>query len=350
MLNFVVKCIIKWKEKQIIFNMSNRTVAMVTGANGFVGSHLVDLLIDKNYTVRCITRKSSSLKWLEGKDVEIYDCGLSDKEGLRKAFNGAEYVYHVAGVVKSKTPEGYFKGNVDTTQTLLDVSLEFKSAIKKFLIVSSQTAVGPSLNGKPVDESSVCNPITTYGKSKLAEEQLAISYMDKLPITICRAPAIYGERDTEIFIFFQTFNKGLMTTIGFDEKKLSLLHVKDLVNGFYLAAIPEQANGQVYFISSEKYYTWEEVGKYTAEVLNKKPIRIKIPHTAVYSIAAVAQFFAMFSSKPATLNIEKARDITQHSWTCDTSKAVKELGYKQNISIEEGIRRTCNWYKEMKWI
>ncbi len=330
--------------------MENKKIAVVTGANGFVGSHLVDLLLSKNFSVRCITRKSSNLRWLDGKSIENYDCGLSDKEGLRKVFDGAEYIFHVAGVVKSKTPEGYYQGNVETTRVLLDIALEFKSSIKKFLIVSSQTAVGPSPNGKTVDETSECKPITTYGKSKLAEEDLAKSYMDKLPLTICRAPAIYGERDTEIFIFFQTFNKGLMTTIGFDEKKLSLLHVVDLVNGFYLAAISEKSAGQTYFISSEKFYTWDEVGKITAKVLNKKPLKIKVPHSIVYTLAAIAQFFAMFSSKPATLNIEKARDITQHSWTCDTTKAIKELGYRQNISIEEGIKRTCDWYKEMKWI
>jgi nucleoside-diphosphate-sugar epimerase len=85
-------------------------------------------------------------------------------------------------------------------------------------------------------------------------------------------------------------------------------------------------------------------------VLNKKPVKVKVPHSIVYSIATMAQFFAMFGSKPATLNIEKAKDITRRFWTCDTSKAVKELGYRQNISIEEGIKRTCDWYKEMKWI
>ncbi len=330
--------------------MENKKIAVVTGANGFVGSHLVDLLISKNFCVRCITRKSSKLRWLEGKNVEIYDCGLTNRTELRKIFSGAEYFYHVAGVVKSKTPEGYFQGNVETTKVLLDSALEFKSTLKKFLIVSSQTAVGPSLNGIPVDETTVCRPITTYGRSKLAEEELAKSYMDRLPVTICRAPAIFGERDTEIFIFFQTFSKGLMTTIGFDEKKLSILHVADLVKGFYLAAASDNSSGQTYFISSEKYYTWDEVGKITAEVLNKKPVKLKVPHSAVFTIAAVAQFFAMFSSKPATLNIEKARDITQHSWTCDTTKAIRELGYRQNIPIEEGIKRTCEWYKEMKWI
>jgi dihydroflavonol-4-reductase len=330
--------------------MNYNKIAVITGANGFVGSHLVDLLLKEGYSVRCITRKSSNLKWLNGKKVEIFNCGLTNKEELKKAFTGAEYIYHVAGVVKSKTTEGYFDGNVETTRVMLETALEFKDNLKKFLIVSSQTACGPSLNGKYITENDSCHPITTYGKSKLAEEEVAKSYMDRLPITICRAPAVYGERDTEIFIFFQTFNKGLMTSVGFDKKQVSLIHVCDLVRGFYLAATNDKSSGQTYFISSEHYYTWDEVGAATSKVLNKKALKVKVPHFVVYFIAAIAQFFAMFSSKPATLNIEKARDLVQHSWTCDTSKAIKELGYRQQISIEEGIERTCNWYKEMKWI
>ncbi|HRN27304.1 MAG: NAD(P)-dependent oxidoreductase [Ignavibacteriaceae bacterium] len=330
--------------------MQTQEIAVVTGANGFVGSHLVDNLLSKGLKVRCLVRKSSNLRWLDGKNVEIFNSGLSDKDGLRKAFKDANYIFHVAGVVKSKTAEGYFKGNVDTTRNLLEVALESKSSIKRFLVVSSQTVSGPSTEGKPVNEETECNPITTYGRSKLEEEKLALSYKDKLPITICRAPAVYGERDTEIFIYFQTFNKGLTTTIGFNKKELSLIHVVDLVEGFYLAAMSEKAVGQIYFIGSEKFYTWQEINSITSKVLNKKPIIIKVPHFLVYTIASVAQFFAMFSSKPATLNIEKAKDITQQYWTCDTSKAIRDLGYKQKISIEDGIKRTCDWYKEMKWI
>ncbi len=329
--------------------MNSSSISVVTGANGFVGSHLVDFLLSKNHEVRCITRKSSNLKWLKGKDVKIFDCGLTDQKSLAEAFRGVHYIFHVAGVVKSKTPEGYFKGNVDTTRVLLDSALE-QNTLKKFVVVSSQTAGGPSRNQIPVTEEDLPNPITTYGRSKLAEEELARTYMDKLPITICRAPAVYGERDTEIFIFFNTFSKGLFTTIGFDKKLISLIHVLDLVNGFYLAAVNENSAGNLYYISSEKFYTWEEVGAVTSKILNKKALHIKVPHSIVYTIAAIAQFFSIFSSKAATLNIEKARDITRNAWICDTSRAVKELGYRQNISIEEGITRTCCWYKEQGWI
>lgn len=330
--------------------MSNKQIAVVTGGTGFVGSHLVDLLLNKGYEIRCITRKSSDLKWLKDKDVKIFDCGLYNKEALKEVIREADYVYHVAGVVKSKTKEGYFRGNVDTTRTLIEATLESNSNLKRFLVVSSQTVTGPSLDGKPVNEETKCRPITTYGKSKWEEEKLVLSFKDKLPITICRAPAVYGERDTEIFIYFKTFSKGLTTTVGFNEKKLSLIHVLDLVNGFYLAATNQKSNGQIYFISSEEFYTWSQINNITSTIIGKKPIVIKVPHFLVYSIAAVAQFAAMFSSKPATLNIEKAKDITQQFWICDTSKAINELGYHQNISIEEGIRRTIEWYKKMNWI
>ena len=330
--------------------MINKQIAVVTGANGFVGSHLVDYLLAKNFEVRCIVRKSSNLRWLEGKEIKLFDCGLFDKGGLREAFKNSNYIFHVAGVVKAKNEEGYFRGNVETTKILLEVAEEMKESIKRFLIVSSQTVSGPSLDGKPVNEGTECKPLTTYGRSKLEQEKVTLSYKEILPVTICRAPAIFGERDTEIFIYFQVFNRGLTTMIGFDKKELSLLHVADLVEGLFLAALSENAKGETYFISSEKFYTWDEVGKITSSVLNKKAIRIRIPHFIVFTLAAIAQFFAMFSSKPATLNIEKAKDLTQKYWICDTSKAVRELDYHQKVSIEEGIKRTCEWYKKMKWI
>ncbi len=330
--------------------MEKKEIAVVTGGTGFVGSHLVDLLLSKNYEVWCIIRKSSNTKWLKGKDVKLIDCGLNNKADLKNVIREVDYIYHVAGVVKSKSKEGYFTGNVETTKNLLDTVVENNVKLKRFVVVGSLTATGPSLNGVAVDEKTICNPITTYGKSKLEEEKLALSYKDKIPITICRAPAVYGERDTEIFIYFNTFSKGLTTLIGFDEKKLSLIHVLDLVNGIYQASISDKAVGEIYFLSSEEYYTWDQINKITASILNKKPIVIRIPHSIVYLIAAIAQFLSYFSSKAATLNIEKAKDLTQKYWICNTQKAKDHFNYKQYISIEEGIRRTINWYKEQGWI
>ena len=330
--------------------MENQLTAVVTGASGFVGSNLVDLLIEKNFKVKCIIRKTSNIKWLEGKIAEIHTCELTDKEGLRKIFNGADYIFHVAGVVKSKKREGYFKGNVETTRVMLETALEFKERIKRFLIVSSQTSSGPSPINNPINEDTPPRPITTYGRSKLAQEELAKSFMDKIPITICKLAAVYGERDTEIFIFFKTFSKGLMTTIGLHDKQVSLLHVADVVRGLFLAAISDQSKGKTYFITSEKYYTWKEVGDATSSALKKKPIKVAVPHFLVYIIAAIAQFFSMFGSKAATLNIEKGKDITRPAWISDYKKAYNDFGFKQEISLEDGIKRTIEWYKKVGWL
>ncbi len=330
--------------------MENKEIALVTGANGFVGSHLVDHLLSRNFKVKCLVRKTSNLKWLEGKEVEIFNCGLFDRDGIKTAMQDVNYVFHVAGVVKAKNKEGYFKGNVEATKILLEISLQNKVNIKRFVVVSSQTVTGPSLDGNPVNEKTECKPLTTYAKSKFQQENLVLSFKDEIPVTICRAPAIYGERDTEIFIYFQTFSKGLTSLIGFDKKVLSLLHVADLAEGLYLAAVSDKSIGEIYFISSEKFYTWDEVGAVTSKELNKKALKIRIPHFVVYTVASFAQFFSLFSSKPATLNIEKAKDLTQHAWICDTSKAMNDFGYRQKVTIEEGIRRTCDWYKKMKWI
>lgn len=330
--------------------MSSKIISVVTGASGFVGSHLVDFLLSKDHHVKCLLRNTSSKKWLEGKPVEIINSGLFDKNSLREVLKDADYLFHVAGVVKAKTEEDYYNGNVETTKSLLDVVLEVNPKIKRVVILSSQTACGPSLDGKPCTEETLEHPLTRYGKSKYMQEQLAKKYMDKLPITIIRPPAVYGPRDTEIYLVFKTYKTGLMTLIGFDEKLLNLVYIDDLINGTYLAAVSEKAIGQTYFIGTQEYYNWPQVGDSIAKAIGKKALNIRFPHWLVYTVAAFAQFFAMFGKQAATFNIEKARDFVQQHWTCDVSKAVNEIGFKQQFSLDESIKRTIDWYREMKWL
>lgn len=329
---------------------NSKIVSVVTGGSGFVGSHLVDLLLEKGHEVRCIIRKSSKTRWLEGKDVKIFDSGLYDVPKLKEILTGADYLFHVAGVVKAKNEEAYRKGNVETTKNLLDALLELKSEIKKVVVVSSLTAAGPAILDHPLTEEAPMNPLTRYGKSKAEQEALVKTYMDKLPIAVIRPPAVYGERDTEIYLMFKTFKQGLMTFIGFDKKQLSLVHAADLVNGIYLAGISDNSRSQTYFISSEKIYSWYEVADEMEKSIGKKAIRLNLPHFVVYTVAVFAEFFALFQKSAATFNIEKAKDFVQPAWTCDVSKARKELGYKQNVSLSAGVKRTVDWYRENKWL
>ncbi|MBN1638496.1 MAG: NAD(P)-dependent oxidoreductase [Ignavibacteriales bacterium] len=328
----------------------NKIISVVTGATGFVGSHIVDRLIGKGHIVKCIVRKTSNLRWLKDKPVEIIDYGLNNKEDLVNVLQDADYLFHSAGVVKAKDEKGYFEGNVTTTKNLLELCSEVCPKIKRITVISSQTACGPSTNNIPCDENTIPHPITTYGRSKLQQEKVAQYFMNKLPITIIRPPAIFGERDTEIYLVFKTYKAGLFSLIGFNKKLLSIVHIADLIDGIDLATFSERGAGQIYFISSEKFYTWKEIKSAMKQGFNRNAITIRLPHLIVFSVAAIAELFSKFSSKPATFNLEKARDWVQKHWTCSVNKAVSELGYKQKVSLEEGMERTIEWYKNMNWL
>jgi nucleoside-diphosphate-sugar epimerase len=330
--------------------MNDKLISVVTGASGFVGSHLVDLLLEKGHKVKCIVRSSSNLRWLKDKDVEIVNTGLFDVEKLKEVVKDADYLFHVAGIVKAKKIEDYMKGNVETTKNLLEAVKAVNKSIKRVVIVSSLTATGPSKIGKPNNELTPLNPITRYGISKKAEETLVKSYMDEIPITIVRPPAVYGPRDTEIYLIFKTYKNGLLPLIGFNKKEVSIVHVSDLVRGIYLAATSPKAVGQIYFIGSKDYYNWDQMGNAIAKGMGKKALTIRLPHFLVYTVGAIAEFFSWFSSKAATFNFEKARDFVQEAQTCDSSKAFNDFGYVSEIPLEEGMKETIKWYKDNKWL
>ncbi|MCB2203742.1 NAD-dependent epimerase/dehydratase family protein [bacterium] len=323
----------------------------ITGATGFIGSHLVDRMLEEGHQVRALVRKSSNLRWLEGKAVELIEGDIRDASSLENFIRDADYIYHIAGVVKARDRAGYFDGNEKATENMLTAAEQFAPKLKRFLYVSSQTAAGPSPSlDRPVREEDEPRPITTYGESKIAAEQAVRARSARLPWTIVRPPAMYGPRDTEIFIYFQTIAKHLDSMIGFDDKRLSLLHAFDLVQGMVLAAEADNSVGETYFIASEEFVSWPQVGGVTKEVMDTWAVTVRLPHAIVYTVAAIAQVVAAMQRKPATLNLEKARDITQRYWTCDISKAKNELGYRQQVSLEEGIRGTVEWYREQGWL
>jgi dihydroflavonol-4-reductase len=323
---------------------------LVTGGTGFVGSHIVDQLLEKKYNIRCLIRKSSDTKWLDKKPIEYVYGDLFDESALAKAVEGVDYVYHSAGVTKAKTPEGYYRGNATGTKNILDATIRHNPNLKRFVHISSGAAVGPSESKTPITEEAPANPLTTYGRSKWQAEEECMRVMDKLSITIVRPPAVYGQRDKDVFEFFNTMSKGLQPMVGFWEKYVSLIHITDLVRGIIMAGESANSKGQTYFITSKEVYGWKEIGEVTRRVLGKSALRLRLPEFGIYVIAAFAELFSKFSPKPALINFEKARDMVQDYWIFDHQKAERDFGFVQRISLEDGIRQTIAWYKDLGWL
>jgi nucleoside-diphosphate-sugar epimerase len=327
-----------------------KSKALVTGANGFVGSHLVEGLLSKGYHVICLVRKTSNLRWLSGLNVEYVYADISEKESLKNVLKNVGFVFHVAGLTKAKTEEEYFKANYQGTKNLIEACIEDNPQIKRFVYISSQAAVGPGKDDQPLDETAPCNPVTDYGKSKLEGEKIVLEFSLKLPVTIIRPPAVYGPRDSDILSFFKVANKGFKTLFGKGESYLSLCYIEDLVDGIILAAESPKATGQIYFIADDQIYSWREAFRIVAKALNKKTITLKIPKVFLYTIAFVSENIARLLGKPTVINVQKVREITQKYWLCDVSKAKRELGFSPKYPLEEGAKKTVKWYKEKGWL
>lgn len=323
---------------------------LVTGATGFVGSHLADRLLALGHTVRALTRSTSSTKWLKDKPIKVVQGNMLDVDSLKEAVTGVDVIIHIAGVTAAKNKKGFYDGNQLSTRGLLDAAKKFSPGLKQFIHASSQTAIGPSLDGSPVSETTPPHPITTYGMSKRAAEEECERARQDFPVTILRLAAVYGPRDTAILTFFQTVRKGLKPLIGFSDKYVNLVHVDDVVQGFELALNRPEAKNQTYLIGAEQHYCWREVSDLTCRILQNRAFTVRLPHALVYTVAGFSEIFNMIKKKPSVLNWEKGKDIVQANWTCSVEKAVKELGYKQKVSLDEGIRSTTEWYKQQQWL
>ena len=159
----------------------------LTGANGFLGSHLADRLVADGHEVTALVRESSNLRWLEGKDLRLVVGNLDDAGALADAFAGAEVIFHLAGVVVASDPQAYYRVNVEGTRGVAEAALELGDGLKRFVQVSSLAVYGSGQGDEgPVSEESPCEPVNHYGRSKLAGDEAARALWPRLPLTVVR--------------------------------------------------------------------------------------------------------------------------------------------------------------------
>ena len=323
---------------------------LVTGATGFVGSHLTEFLLKKGYDVRCLIRKTSNMRWIRDLDIECFYGSLDDPDSLANAVKGVNYVFHVAGVTKAPDLYTYIKGNYEGTKHLAEAVLNEGKKIKRFVLVSSQSAAGPSPTLEPLDEDAIPNPLTDYGRSKLMAEAYIKKISDRLPVTIVRPPTVFGPRDIDVLKFFKTVKTGIIPRIGRREKYVSLIYVKDLVRGIWLAGTRVKGLGKIYFLANSRPYSWGWLGETILKIYHKGGIRIPVPGFMLNGTALLAEGWSYFSGKYNILNRQKVIEIKQDFWVCSPRRAKKDLRFEANYQPEEAFKETLAWYKEKGWL
>ena len=322
----------------------------VTGATGFIGSHLVDRLIGEGIRVCCLVRDSSNLRWLEDKDVDMVYGDLLDQNSLESAVTDIDTVFHVAGATRSPTEEGYYQGNVTGTVNLVKAVLSVNPTLNRFVYISSQAASGPSYYGEPVRESDEPHPLTVYGASKLAGEEAVLAFSSQMPVTVIRPPSVYGPRDTGFLDAFRIIQAGIRPIVGWRKRYLSLVYIDDLIDGLMEAAVNEDAVDQTYFLVSDPPFDWQQISEAITGVLKKKVLTIHVPVLLAYIIAAIGEWLTMLRGNIPRLTTQKVRQFSQIYWVCDSTKARRELHFRPKVTLEEGLERTARWYRQEGWL
>ncbi|MBM4135834.1 MAG: NAD(P)-dependent oxidoreductase [Nitrospira sp.] len=320
--------------------------ALVTGATGFIGSHLCEELVKRGYEVSCLIRETSDLRWLEGIELKCITADCTNIKLLFDAVVGFDYIFHLAGLTKALSESDFFFINAEGTENLIRAVSEKNPDLKRFLYLSTLAAVGPSKNGSPIREDAEPSPVSSYGKSKLKGERAVLQYKDSIPITILRPPAVYGPRDKDFLPFFKMIKKGIFPDWG--KCYYSMLYVDDLIQGIILSAESREAEGEIYFLSDNRFYSNEELAIEISSALNAqlKITRLRIPRCIMPVVAYIGEKI----QRQGIINRDKVKELNYTHWICDSQKAREEFGFTPNVGIKEGIKWTADWYRIHRWL
>jgi len=325
---------------------------LITGASGFVGSHLVALAKSQNFEVHAAVRKSSQIEGIRQFVDQFVYPDFTSTDHLRRLLEQHQYTYivHAAALTRAKNEADLFRVNVDYTLHFVRAAFEADIPLKRLVFVSSLAAIGPVRYTDPaINENNSYQPVTAYGRSKAAAEH-ALGVFDHFPLTIIRPTAVYGPREKDLFVLFKTLNSGLDAYIGRNEQKLSFIHVQDLVQCIMAACVVQDREKQLYNISDGASYSKYAMAEIFKQTLHKKPLRIHLNKHVVATLAKGMEWMYRHSAHIPVLYPERLNELTAENWACDISKAQTQLNFKASFPLAVGLKQTLMWYKEHKWL
>jgi len=312
--------------------------ALVTGATGFIGSHLATELSSRRWRVTCLLR-SCSRKRLPGKlRVEVIRGDPEDLSLLQKAVRGQDYVFHLAGRIRAAPPEIYERANHLLTRNLLAACLREKQEIKRFVYVSSIAASGPSAPGETADESLPPRPVSLYGLTKRRGEEAVQEVWDTIPATILRPCSVYGGGQQETMLLMKLMRRRIVPLLRERKEKTSLLYVKDLVSGILQATASKKARKQVYFLTDGRAYSWKDVMRSMKRVILGDALFLPLPEIFLVSLARLSDALRTLGLARFPFGFRAWNAMAATHWLFSSSKATRDFGFQPRFTLEAGLR------------
>ena len=335
------------------------THALVTGATGFIGYHVVRELRSQGCDVSCLVRPESNRSRIEAYRPCFISGDVNDREAISSALRGVDVVYHLAGATKALSTRTLERVNVDGVRNVAACCAKM-STPPVLVIMSSLAAAGPSIDGVSRSERDVPAPVSEYGHSKLAGEYAAARYAGDVPISIVRPPIVLGEADRDGLSLFSPIARwGVHFIPSLRDERFSIIHASDLalavtfiaVKGQRLPANHSDPSCGVYYATTGAPPTYRELGQMIAKSFDRESLHcVRTPIAAVWGIAAVNELLSKVRHQPSILSLDKAREATAGSWTCTGAALRRDTQFVPAFSLQQRINQTSQWYVDQGWL
>jgi nucleoside-diphosphate-sugar epimerase len=324
---------------------------LVTGASGFLGSHIAETLAAQGHDLRLLLRRESSRRFLKGLPYEEAEGDVCRPDSLLPAVKDIDVVVHAAGLIKARSEAEFARVNAGGTANLLAAASAAAPDLKRFVYVSSLAAQGPSADGRPRSPDAPPQPITAYGRTKLAgEEATRASFLASRSV-IFRPPVIYGPRDPALLPFFKLVRWGLAPLLADDRNRISIVYGQDAASAIAAAAVAEaDVAGKTYTLDDGSVYSWQEMLAAVEEALGRRALKLHAPVWSFQAAAAACEAFALVTRRPVSLTREKVREMAQRHWVCSHEELSRDLGWTPQVDLREGARWTAAWYRAQGWL
>lgn len=321
--------------------------AVVTGGTGFIGWSLCERLRDRGTEVRAVVRPSSSNPLPDG--IIRADAPLS-AEAMAAACAGAGVVFHLAGLTRAPSYEAFLRVNAEGAR---QAALAARDAGAFFVLVSSMAAGGPGTAERPRRESDPDEPVSDYGRSKLAGER-QIEQIEGLRHAVVRPPGVYGPRDRDFLTLFAMASRGVFPMLGSPEVSYSLIHVDDVNNALLRIADAGMAGDdsverQTFYVGHPEPFRQGDFPALLSAVLNRRVRRVPVPRAVLRTLSELGELGSMLG-RPAVINRSRYRELTAPGFVCSAQKLEERVGVRAEIDVERGFAETAAWYRERGWL